>query len=363
MSHGGMYDHLGFGFHRYSVDAKWHVPHFEKMLYDQAQLVHSYLDAYQATNNKTLYFAQVAQQVLDYVLRDMTSSNGAFYSAEDADSFAGMSEHCKITYLDMQQNQNHKTEGAFYVWTRAHVERALQQHASCIEPFCNTYHVLEEGNVDSASDPHGELNMQNVLFKTVAQDTIANDEDKNILLAKQILLQDRIKTRPRPHLDDKILTSWNGLMLGAFARASTVLKNDKYLHAAMVCANFLQKHHYVVQSTTATLYRTSRLAQTNTQIPAFLQDYAFLISGLLDLYEASANTSYLQWAYDLQLQQNALFLDKSMGDATYFETMGNDSTVLLRQKETYDGAEPSGTSIAVQNLIRLVCSTFLFTYF
>ncbi|MGJ8653392.1 MAG: thioredoxin domain-containing protein [Opitutaceae bacterium] len=333
MADGGMYDQIGGGFHRYSVDEFWHVPHFEKMLYDQAQLVVAYLDAYQLTGEKR--FADIARDTFNYVSRDMTDPNGGFYSAEDADSLfkAGSPEH---------------GEGVFYVWEKAELDTLLGEKAAL---FNYVYGVQAEGN--APSDPHEEFTNQNILIK---RHSIAEAADKfklselavtNELEAARKRLFEVRKQRPRPHLDDKILTSWNGLMISAYARAYAVLGEPEYLEAASKAATFLQQN--LVNSETDTLLRSFR--EKPSTIDAFAADYTFLIQGLLDLYEAGFDSQWLQWAETLQQKQDTLFWDKT--DGSYFASHADDTSVIMRMKESHDGAIPSENSVAARNLLRL----------
>jgi len=224
---GGMYDHLGGGFHRYSVDAYWRVPHFEKMLYDQAHLVWSYLEAYQITRED--FFAQVAREVLDYVLRDMTHPEGGFYSAEDADSAAD------------PDHPDEKTEGAFYLWRTAEIVEILGEQEA--EIFNYLYGVSASGN--TISDPHGEFQDRNVLYAAYSLAEAAKrfkrpeKEIAQLVAAAKAKLFAARESRLRPHLDDKIITAWNGLMISAFARAYQVLEDRKYLAAAARAATFI----------------------------------------------------------------------------------------------------------------------------
>jgi len=332
MARGGIYDHLGGGFHRYSVDGQWHVPHFEKMLYDQAQLVVAYTEMFQITGDRE--FERVARETLDYVLRDLLSPEGGFYSAEDADSLP-----------DAQATE--KKEGAFYVWTQDEIEELLSPEESVT--FRRMYGVEREGNVRAGSDPHGELAGRNVLFLLNDLETVSKltrqPEDKIlslIAIAKQKLKHAREK-RPRPHLDDKIVTAWNGLMISGFARAFQVFEEPFYLEAAQKAAAFLQQNLYGRR-----LLRSYREGAGTTY--GFAEDYAFLIQGLLDLYEADLDVHWLQWAGELQVQMNALFADTKGG---YFSTEEGAPDILFRLKEDHDGAEPSANSIASMNLARL----------
>lgn len=321
MAAGGLRDHLGGGFHRYSVDEYWHVPHFEKMLYDQAQLVVSYLEAWQITKDD--FYAGIVRQTLDYVLRDMTQTEGGFFSAEDADSLLahGRPEHA---------------EGAFYVWTRAEVVEELGVEAA--EIFCRHYGVEENGNAPSGSDPHGEFLGKNILIERESA------EDPSLADSRAKLLSRRAG-RPRPHLDDKVLTAWNGLMISAFARAGAALGEKRYLEAAKRAADFLRKNLCGYGD----LLRSWR-GEPGT-IPAFAEDHAFLIQGLLDLYEAELDEAWLEWALDLQNRQDALFWDAGAGN--YFSSPAGDALVAIRMKEDYDGAEPAANSVSARNLLRL----------
>jgi uncharacterized protein YyaL (SSP411 family) len=334
MAAGGMHDHLGGGFHRYSVDRFWHIPHFEKMLYDQAQLVCSYLDAYQVTHEER--HAAVARDVLDYVLRDMTDKGGGFYSAEDADSIIahGKPEHA---------------EGAFYVWTKAEIDAALGTERAAI--FDRYYGVEENGNAPKGSDPQGEFVGKNTLIvrMSLADAAKAAEQSEEAFAAtlakcRAELLALRSK-RPRPHLDDKIITAWNGLMISAFAKAGQILGEPKYVTAAQRSAQFLK----------AQLWKDGRLIRNYrgeaSKIAGFADDYASLIQGLLDLYEADFDVAWLRWAEELQQAMDTQFWDAEHGG--YFSGEAGAADILLRMKEDYDGAEPSPNSVAALNLQRL----------
>jgi len=335
MAAGGMHDHLGGGFHRYSVDAEWHVPHFEKMLYDQAQLAQVYLTAHQVSGDEA--FADVARNILHYVQHDLTSPDGGFFSAEDADSLP-------------KKDSAKKCEGAFYTWSHPEIVEVLGEDR--LGEFCATYGVEAGGNVSPASDPHGELEGQNVLIQRLTVDEAATRfnrppenmthrlaDDRSALLARRGL-------RPRPHLDDKILTAWNGLMIGAFARAAQVLRDDSCLHSAQRAAAFLRTQLYDAEK--GELRRSFR--EGPSAIDGFAADYAFLISGLLDLYEADFDLGWLRWARKLQDTLDLHFWDQERGG--YFSTSDRDPAILLRMKEDYDGAEPTPNSVAVLNLWR-----------
>jgi len=331
MAEGGLHDHLGGGFHRYSVDTEWHVPHFEKMLYDQALVALNYLEAQQATQLPV--FGWVARGIFDYVARDLTHPAGGFYSAEDADSATADGGHA---------------EGAFYVWTQAEIEAVLGAEAAF---FCAHYDVKPDGNV--AHDPQAEFGGKNVLrqlrplTRTAEQFKLPPADAEQKLLACLEKLREVRARRPRPHRDDKIVTAWNGLMISALARGSRVLGEARYLGAATRAAEFLQRELY--DAATGELYRTWR--EERSAITGFAEDYASLIQGLLDLYEAGFDVRWLQWAEQLQRRQDELFWDAGRGG--YFNTRTGDAAVILRLKEDYDGAEPAANSIAALNLLRL----------
>jgi uncharacterized protein len=331
-----MRDHVGGGFHRYSVDAEWRVPHFEKMLYDQAQLVIAYLEAAQLTSNDL--FAAVAEDTLAYVMRDLRDPEGGFYSAEDADS--------------APPDGGPKKEGAFYVWSDAEVGALLGDDADVLR---KRFGIVPEGN--APEDPHGEFTGQNILYTAASLADVAaatgrtNEQVADALgRARQALFVARAK-RPRPHLDDKILTSWNGLMIAAFARAARVLPgrptSRDWLGAARGAARFIKERLW--RETDRTLLR--RYRDGDASIEGFAEDYAFLIWGLLELFQADGDATWLAWARDLQKEQDARFWDDDEGG--WFSTTGQDPSVLLRLKEDYDGAEPSASSVSVLNLLTL----------
>jgi uncharacterized protein YyaL (SSP411 family) len=332
MARGGIYDHLGGGFHRYSVDDRWRVPHFEKMLYDQAQLAFAYTELIQASADPEL--ERTLRETLDYVLRDLTSPEGGFYSAEDADSFP-------------HKESKEKREGAFYVWAQEEINHVLTPDESVV--FRRMYGIERAGNVVTASDPHRELAGQNVLFLQNDLEMVSkltgrpeNEVSQLALAARQKLKAVRDQ-RPRPHLDDKIVTAWNGLMISGFAKAFQVLGDLRYLAAAQRASDFLQTKLYQRR-----LLRSYRGAAGLTN--GFAEDYAFLIQGLLDLYEADFDVRWLRWAGELQIQMNALFADPKGG---YFSTEEGATDILFRMKEDHDGAEPSANSVAAMNLARL----------
>jgi uncharacterized protein YyaL (SSP411 family) len=335
MADGGMHDQLGGGFHRYSTDERWFLPHFEKMLYDQAQLASVYLDAYQITTDE--FYAGVARDILDYVLRDMTGEDGQFYSAEDADSVVDAAHPEK------------KAEGAFYVWTIEEIRKTLDGQAADV--FSYHYGVEKNGNV--ARDPHNEFPRKNVLYiahsveETAEKFKLSEDRVQGILADSRAKMLKARDAHPRPHLDDKTIVAWNGLMISPMARAGLVLNEPRYTQAAAKAADFIRTNLY--DKDTHTLTHVWREGRSN--INGFLSDYAFFIHGLLDLYESTLDIQWLKLALELQARQNALFWDAQAGG--YFDTTGTDPSVLMRMKEDSDNAEPSANSIAALNLLRL----------
>ncbi len=334
MAAGGVRDHLGGGFHRYSVDAAWHVPHFEKMLYDQAQLALSYLEAFQISRDH--FYAEAARSILDYALRDLRDPAGGFYAAEDADSLVAGEE-------------GRRGEGAFYVWTADEIERVLGREAAAVLNFY--YGVGASGNVQD--DPQGEFIGKNILHavhspaEAAEMFRLSEEEIARRLADARGKLFAARSARPRPNLDDKILTAWNGLAISALARASEVLGDPRYVEAATAAAAFVKSR--LTSPETRILLR--RYREGEGAIEGFLEDHAFLIQGLLDLYEASFDVAHLAWAIELQEKQDELFSDTASGG--YFSTSGRDDSVILRLRDDYDGAEPAGNSVAAMNLLRL----------
>lgn len=319
MYRGGIYDHIGFGFARYSTDKKWLVPHFEKMLYDNALLAYVYLEAFQATGRED--FGRIAEEIFTYVLRDMQHPDGGFYSAEDADSEG--------------------VEGKFYVWTPEEVKQILGKEEGDL--FCSIYDLSEKGNFEGKNIPN--LIEQSINY--AAQKTGLNEEELHYQLDRyrEMLFQVREK-RIHPHKDDKILTSWNGLMIAALAKGAQVLNRKEYSKVADQAVHFILKNLRKENGRLMARYREGEAAY-----PAYLDDYAFLIWGLIEQYEATYNPEYLQSALELNQQMKDLFWDKERGGFFFY---GEDAENLLaRPKEIYDGAIPSGNSVAALNLIRL----------
>jgi uncharacterized protein len=341
MALGGMRDHVGGGFHRYSVDANWRVPHFEKMLYDQAQITLACLETFQLASDR--FFADVAQDTLEYVMREMTSPEGGFFSAEDADSVPP--EHASDPHP-------HKTEGAFYLWTQSELQTLL---GNDFDVFRHRFGIRPDGN--APDDPQGEFTGKNLLYvassiEEVMERTGASREDVDASLhrSRMVLFQARL-ARPRPHLDDKVLTGWNGLMLAAFARAARVLPDAdaqaRYLAAAERSAQFLERRMWDANRQIV----MRRYRDGDTAIDGYAEDYAYLIFGLIELFQAGGNPHWIEWARALQRRQDELFWDAENGG--WFNTTGTDASVILRMKEDYDGAEPSPSSMSALNLLML----------
>ena len=323
MAAGGIHDQLGGGFARYSVDAQWLVPHFEKMLYDNAQLVQLYLDAHLVSRGAEPAFAATARDVLDYVLRDMTHPLGGFYSAEDADS------------------EGH--EGKFYCWTLEELSALLT--APELEVATRYFGITQAGNFVDHSHPH-PLTGQNVL--SIA----APLEGRSALLAsaKAKMLAARAK-RIRPHCDDKILASWNGLMLGAFARASVILNEPRYRAAAEKCLAFLREHLWDAPSG-ALFHRWRDGERDQVQL---LEGYAFLLDGVIHLYEATLEPDHLDFACQLAAAMISRFYDPANGG--FWQSPADAADLILRVKDDCDGAEPSGNSAATLALLKLAAIT------
>ena len=311
MAAGGIYDHVGGGFHRYATDAQWQVPHFEKMLYDNALLTVAYLEAYQATGRED--FARIGREILRYVARDMTSPEGAFYSATDADSL---------------NPEGEREEGWFFTWTPGEIDAVLNaEEAALVKEY---YNVTDEGNFEG----------RNILHTAPGPSSIS----KQLQSARDKLYTARLD-RPPPLRDEKILTAWNGLMISAHAFAALVLDEESYADRAEQAADFLLTN----------LRRERRLLRRymsgEARHDAYLDDYAFFTAGLLDLYEATGNLRWLREAIALDkvLQENY----EDVKNGGFFMTSDDHEQLLAREKPNYDGAEPSGNSIAVLNLVRL----------
>ena len=342
MALGGMRDHVGGGFHRYSVDAAWRVPHFEKMLYDQAQLTLAYLEAAQAAADPS--FALVAEDTLAYVRRELSHADGGFFSAEDADS---------VPPEQGNRSDAVKTEGAFYIWSQREIDDLFGDDAEVVR---FRYGIEPHGN--APQDPHQEFTNKNLLYVAHGVEDVARLSGRSVEEVTAVLDGARERlfkarcARPRPHLDDKVLAGWNGLMIAAFARAARVTPLDQPASAAALetatrAARFLRARLWAADR--GVLLR--RFRDGRADIDAYSEDYACVVWGLLELFQAGGDPMWLDWARELQATENQLFWDDEGGG--WFSTTGDDPTVLLRLKEEYDGAEPSAGSVAVWNLLTL----------
>lgn len=326
MAQGGIFDQVGGGFHRYSVDTQWLVPHFEKMLYTQALMAASYVQLYKIDPQPV--YKEIAQATLDFVLREMTSPQGGFYSALDADS-------------ERPDRKGEYAEGAFYLWSDAELASLLS--ADELKFARDYYNVQKTGNIDS--DPQGEFTGLNILH-------VSDDYRDKLLNAEQTKILSTIKTkllaarsdRPRPHLDDKIVTAWNGMVISALAQAGEAFKNDQYLKAASRTASFMRDQLF--DNKTGQLYRRTRSGQAG--VAAGLGDYVWYVRGLLDLYHATAEQNWLKLAVNLTEKQDQLFLDT--GNGGYFDASDKDTSLLFRSRPIYDGALPAENAIALANL-------------
>jgi len=318
MAQGGMYDQIGGGFARYSVDHRWLVPHFEKMLYDNAQLARVYLHAWQVTGND--FYRRITEETLDYVLLEMRHEDGGFYSSQDADSEG--------------------VEGKFYVWSADEIREALSEDA---DTFMRIYGVSDEGNWEG----HNILNLHLDPKGLAAQLDVAPEAlDARMTEARAKLYALRSK-RIWPGLDDKVLTSWNGLMLAAFAEAGQALRRPDYIEAAESNAAFL---HSTMRHQSGRLLRTWK-AGSNAKYNAYLEDYAYLADGLLALYEATFETRWVDWARELAELMLTHFRDTKNGG--FFDTSGDHERLIHRPKDLQDNAVPSGNSMAASVLSRL----------
>jgi hypothetical protein len=319
MHRGGIHDHLGGGFHRYSTDPVWLIPHFEKMLYDQALLAIAYIDAYQATG-KELY-ANVVEQIFEYVLRDMTSPEGGFYSAEDADTEG--------------------EEGKFYVWTTDEIKAVLDKMNA--ELFIKYYGLTNAGNFEKGSNV---LHIAKDAGQFALEEGIDEDELREILYKSRNKLLNARAKRTHPFKDDKILTDWNGLMIAALAKGSQALGKPEYANAAGRAVDFILNNMRRVDGRLM-----HRCRDGEAEYPGYADDYAFLTWGLIELYEATFDAGYLQEAVNLTDEMLKLFWDNEHGGL--FFTASDTEELIARTKEIYDGAMPSGNSVAALNLLRL----------
>ncbi|MCI0417088.1 thioredoxin domain-containing protein [bacterium] len=325
MRQGGIYDHVGFGFHRYSTDREWLVPHFEKMLYDQALLSMAYIEAHQATRKEE--FAEIAREIYEYVLRDMTDPEGGFYSAEDADSEG--------------------VEGKFYVWKAEELEQILGDEASF---FFEIFNIERNGNF--LEQVIGHRTGDNIIYRTKPWGVLGSErklEEQLLRLrieeARKKLFQVR-EARVHPLKDDKILADWNGLMIASFAKAAAALAEPKYAEAASRSANFILNKMRKQDGSLIHRYRSGEAA-----LQAHVDDYAFLVYGLIELYQTTFEISFLKNAIELNDHMLRHFWDEPAGG--FFFTSDTGEQMLVRTKEVYDGAVPSGNSVAYFNLLRL----------
>lgn len=326
MRRGGIYDHIGYGFHRYSTDRDWLLPHFEKMLYDNALLAFAYTEAYQATHQEN--YKNTVEQILRYIERDMTSPEGGFYSAEDADSEG--------------------VEGKFYVWSEEEIAEILDD--ADLKIAKEVFTINKEGNYEDEATRRKTgkniLHMEVSLDKTAEKLDISLDQlhEKEKSIRKS--LQEVRKKRIRPHLDDKILTDWNGLMIAAYAKGGFTFSNKKYIRIARKTADFILSTFITSEGRLLHRYKDGK-----AEINAYIDDYAFLIWGLIELYEATRSVEYLKSA--IQLNEDLLehFWDNDVGG--FYFTPDDGENLLMRKKEIYDGAIPSGNSVAMLNLLRL----------
>ena len=370
MCDGGLNDQIGGGFHRYSVDSQWIVSHFEKMLYDQAQLVVSLIEAFQLSRDER--FSDAARQTLDYVLRDLTHENGGFFAGEDADSFApeaftpqtfasnSADSTTSSTRSSVDEAQNlaeqsehttgaHKEEGAFYVWTTDELQTLLGDDAAIFGAF---YGAKANGNAPREGDPHGEFAGKNILYRAQSVENVARQFAISVADVQRVLDQSAAKLfharelRPRPHRDEKIIVAWNGLMISAFARAARVLDEAEYLLAAQRAAQFVFDELW--DESTQTLRRHWK--DGASEVGAFADDFANLARACLDLYAADFDVAHLQRAEMLIEALNRDFWDED-GGALFASPP--DANILLRLKDDYDGAEPSANSVAAITLLQL----------
>lgn len=316
MRKGGIYDQIGFGFHRYSTDSKWLVPHFEKMLYDQALLSIAYIETYQATGKEI--YKRITEEILSYVLRDMYSPDGGFYSAEDADSEG--------------------EEGKFYMWTHSEIRNILNEDE--VNTLSRVFNVEYEGNL--SDDKNEGLN---ILHMKTPDGGLSVELIEQIETSRKIMFEYR-ERRIHPYKDDKILTDWNSLMISALTKASQVFGNSDYIGAAEKCASFILTNMISENGILLHRFRDNEAAVSGT-----LDDYSFFIAALIDLYEATFKTYYLKKAIELTDYLIKYFWDEEKG-AFFFSGTGSEE-LLLRQKEIYDGAVPSGNSVAFLNLLKL----------
>ncbi len=316
MQRGGIYDHLGGGFSRYSVDEKWLVPHFEKMLYDNALLIQSYMEAWQVTGKP--FYREIGEEIIGYILREMTHPEGGFYSAEDADS------------------EGH--EGRFYTWTLSDVQQILGEKES--ELFCRFFDITEEGNFEGRNILHTPLHLEEFASKEGT-----DVEFLSPLFAEQKkLLWKARENRVHPLKDDKIISSWNGLMIHSLAQAGCAFEDQKALDAAIETGHFIRNR----------LWKNGRLLrrwrEDEAQFPGGLDEYAYLIRALITLFEVTGEYEWIEWAFDMTLDLQVNFKAE---EGAFYQTDGQDPNIILRRTQFSDGAEPSGNAVHCENLLRL----------
>jgi uncharacterized protein YyaL (SSP411 family) len=317
MAEGGMYDQLGGGFHRYSVDAKWLVPHFEKMLYDNALLSRLYLHVYQVTRDE--FYRRIAEEILDYVVREMTDSSGGFYSSQDADSEG--------------------EEGKFFVWSCQEVIDEMGQPDGAI--FSDYYDVTDQGNFEG----HNILHVKASIEAVASKHAVSIQRAREIIEKSRRMLFEIRGRRIKPGRDEKILTAWNGLMLASFAEAGAILDRADYVEAARANANFLLSH----LKREGLLLRTYKAGES--KLNAYLEDYANLIHGLVALYESTGELVWFENALELADKMIEQFWDDEAGG--FFFTGKSHERLIVRSKEWFDNATPSGNSVAALSLLRL----------
>lgn len=331
MARGGLHDQLGGGFHRYSTDAHWMVPHFEKMLYDNALLTLAYTEGYQITKKNE--FQRVVEATTNYVLRDLSHKDGGFYAAEDADS--------------------EKAEGKFYVWHWNELKTLLSEKEFLLVE--KLYGITKDGNFDTGQfsaieDAAGLKGVHKAnIFYVFKGESLAEINNPEVKALRQKLFLIREK-RVRPSLDHQVITGWNGLMIAALAKSYQVFKQEKHLHAAQKAARFIEKNLYQ----RGELLR--RFSKGDSRFRAYLQDYTYFIFGLIELYQTDFNVKWLELALNLQTKQDELFWNEKTG--SYFDSDGKDKTLLIRTKDRYDGATPAGNSIAAINLLKLASLSY-----
>ena len=326
MRQGGLFDQVGFGFHRYSTDREWLVPHFEKMLYDQAGMASVYLEAYQVTNDET--FAQTAREIFSYVLRDLTGEHGGFFSAQDADSDG--------------------EEGLFYLWSKEEMRAVLGDEAG--DNFCEIFNVTSSGNyLDEMTQ---QKTGKNIPHLTNNLEQVAKAKDISVTQLEKQIEENRVKLftnrrlRIPPITDDKVLTAWNGMMISSLAEGGRILDNPTYITAAESAADFILT---TLRDPEGRLLR--RYREGDAAIDAFAEDYAFLAKGLLDLYRATFKPERLQQAIELTEQMTTMFFDSQSG--LLYETTDTNRELIVRPKNLFDGAHPSTNSIGLQLFARL----------